>query len=291
MHDTANTIKEKLANITYSLKQTLFGWTSDCCGDYWGSCFLGDPKDDTKIAWGYYFAIALMLATFGVGVSLVGLQLQMVANCDDNLGAIQDLEQNVKTAMAQQAKNPNASVPVSLPVSCKGWADQCLLVGTTLNLKQYLQYRMGAYVLLLLPFLYLPFMIILYMSATVTDITNLLSSMILNQFQDAYSEQHRESNEKRSQRDPKKLFSGEERDISGALSRMVARMDKEGHSMVLNMLFFFFHGIMGGVALFYDASLYMTVNTSDDGGKMCKQYQDHINSMNKSQLTLDFRFL
>ena len=264
------TIQKKLGSLRWNLQEDLFAWTR--CG---GDCFF-DEKSSTCIV---PIAIAVMLGGYGFGLSLFIIHLQTMNFCDSDM-----------TTLDKIAKNNEQKL-----ISCKDWASECQIYGTSINFKQYLQYRTAAYILLLIPFLYIPFMITVFINHSVSDIVKMLVNTLDPDPQDSETTILREKlKAKKSLYDAKENHQLRFGDLKNMTVDILKRMDRDGHSSVLLLLFFLFHGVMGGVSLYFDGSVFVTVSDgkNDNMGK-CERYQRQLYDMQhmSGNITLNIRFL
>jgi hypothetical protein len=269
MRATLVTLKSKLGSLVYNCQEDLFAWTR-CWG---GECFFQEGTG------GYWtaFVMLLMLFLYGFGIALFFVHLQYMTHCNDGLTTI------------SKAKETGGNL-----TSCEGWASECKLHGTTLFLKDYLQYRAAAYVLLLIPFMYIPFMAITFVNQSVSDIvTMLVDTMETNRDSESVVQIKSKLEAERDRYKAMQTNRLSAEDMGVLMRGILRRMDRDGHSSVLLLLVFLFHGLMGGVSLYYDGSLFVTVDGfRNDDNKKCERYQNRLYEMaKKNEVSLDLKFL
>ena len=259
-------IQDRLGNVGFSFQSDLFDWTRWMCGDF----FLGSDYSWCAVP----CVMVVMMVLYSFGLALLLLHLQYMNMCEQGL------------VKAVEPCGAGKLCPTPTP-SCGGLAQQCLVTGTTLNFEGYIQYRIAAYILVLVPLLYIPFMVILYMSSAIKTITGLLLNVQQDDWQTKFNSTREQSLQEKAQRQGSKDRGMKE--FGSALGNLAARMDKDGHSSVMNLMVLVFHGLMGGASMFLDASLYASVK--DGATPECQKYQDTINEMKLTPLSMDLEFL
>jgi ABC-type multidrug transport system fused ATPase/permease subunit len=263
LHDALMQLKVKVGSLSFNFRHDLFAWTECFTG-----CFMKD--DDGKPA---LCALVVMVILYGFGITLFFMHLQYNQYCEDNL-----------TTIGANAAN----------VSCAGWADECRIWGTTFSLKAYMQYRAAAYVLLLLPFLYMPYMVLVSINQMVTNIVGTLVDLAETDDEKKYTTYVKQQNQKRLEQAEE--FQSREKDMRyygdtvKLVGTILSQMDKDGHNQVVLLLFFLFHGVMGAVSLYFDGSVYMTLKNHDDD-KKCERYQKRLEEMAPDTLPISIEFL
>jgi hypothetical protein len=279
LHDAFEALHDKLGSLVYNCHEDLFAWTRAPCSDWFfeeGSSWYTGPC-----------AIILMLFLYGFGVALFFMHLQYMSYCDEDKTTLEKANKAIAATVA------NANGTKVLLSSCSGWAAECKLYGTTLYLKDYLQYRAAAYILLLVPFLYIPFMVITSVNHSVADIIQMLmNAMESDPTTQSVQKQKQKLQEKKDRFDAMDADKFNMREMGHLVGDIMQRMDYDGHSWVLLLLFFLFHGVMGGISLFYDGSLYVTMAEHDDNQK-CARYQTRLNELSEGAkvITMDLKFL
>jgi hypothetical protein len=278
INDTVEDVSKLTQGVTYHCKEDLLGWMRDCwpCGRALDQAIL-----QSSLASG--FVIVVLFTIYGLGISMFLLQLQFIGECEADLVILGNV--NAKLGTQEQVNVEEAKKKMGT-LLCKGLAEQCRLDGTFVNLKQYIQYRVAAYILLLVPFLYIPFMVITFTDSALRKITHQIKGLRIDDESDAYLERQLEKSKKKMNasrpliRDEESNMDMDRRlgnygagDIKTVIGDLVLSMDKDQHSLVLNVLFFLFHGVMGGVSLYYDGTLFITMRGEPSEGP-CHQYED-----------------
>jgi hypothetical protein len=279
LHEAFEALHDKLGSLVYNCHEDLFAWTRAPCSDWFfeeGSSWYTGPC-----------AIILMIFLYGFGVALFFMHLQYMTYCDEDKTTLEKANKAIAATVA------NANGTKVLLTSCSGWASECKLYGTTLYLKDYLQYRAAAYILLLVPFLYIPFMVITSVNHSVADIIQMLmNAMESDPTTQSVQKQKQKLQDKKDRFDAMDADKFNMQEMGHLVGDIMQRMDYDGHSWVLLLLFFLFHGVMGGISLFYDGSLYVTMAEHDDNQK-CARYQTRLNELSEGAkvISMDLKFL
>lgn len=265
LRDALQNLKKKVGSLSFNFRHDLFAWLDWCL-----PCCVDDSNIYPPLC-----AMMVMLLLYGFGIATFFLHLQYNSYCDQNLTTIGS---GVKT-------------------SCMGWADECRVWGTTISLKAYLQYRAAAYVLLLLPFLYMPYMVLVSINQMVTDIIGTLVDTLEpdegKRFDSVYNKQIGakldRANKIKENKDWEVVKLNETFTLVGDI---MSQMDRDGHDRVVLFLFFIFHGVMGGISMYFDLSVYLTLKEHDSDQK-CARYQNRLNAMAEAAkgMTMSLEFL
>lgn len=215
-------VEDELFNINNKWKERLFGWMP------WG---WEDTFKKSTIFTSFSIMIIICLYATGLGSFLI-LQ-QRISLCENNFGNLETMSQKD---------------------ICKGQAENCKMGGDFINFKRYVEYRLAAYFLLSVPFLYMPFMSIMEITHTAKKVWERLG---LLQNANANSEE-KDSLLKvdASRKDTFDKFSYKKPGfICWASCYTLTHLSATGHEKMLLRLFFFFHVFLGGFSITFDAFL------------------------------------
>ena len=215
-------LKKYGASTTFNIKKELFDWMG--CG--WGVFFRTGHNE-------YVCCTLFTLILFYVmGMVLLVSQMQVVSSC---LGDM---------------------VPLGEKNSCKDWVDVCKVSGDWLSFRGYVTFRTASYFMLLVPFLYMPFVVIMTMNGTLESMRTILDllqnrnmsdeELKLKEKEDAMDKRHAAT--KGNAMDEQQRFEYVRQNMFSALRSV----SKEGHEWWTQVLFVFFHGVLGMFSLILD---------------------------------------
>ena len=160
-------------------------------------------------------------------------------------------------------------MPLSLKnsSSCKGWADKCFVVQGVASFQRYVQYRVIAYILLLIPFLHMPFVVVLNMNREVQGVIDILSRLVnQHEWYDFDGLKPKSSDELQEEltrlKDSKAANNLKAFRENGA--ELMKNLSKEGHETITSVLFFIFHFVFGVFSMLLDGSLFVLMDKGND---------------------------
>lgn len=216
--------ERELFGLEYNINERVFGWCP--CNIY--ETYLAPS---TKYAMSLRcFAFLLLIVIYAVGLGCFILLHQRVETCDSdliNIKQIKDLDVSDKKVL----------------LSCKGNADSCELGKQFINFKGYLQYRLASYFLLLVPFLYIPYM-------TALDISN-TAGRIWEKFRGLDKKGLELVEGKKRNEHFQGTFKGIEFAMKRGYKAHINYSATDHERVVLN-LFFVFHVILGSFSTAFD---------------------------------------
>ena len=239
-------LDNELFDLDTRLNDRLFGWLPDSCHS------MSDGSLGTVCR---SFSILCLIAIYGIGFGLIILLNQRISMCDQGVVMISDDIKNLTDIQHQK---------------CSGLADECELTARFITFRTYVNYRMTAYVFLLLPFLYIPYMSILELTHTAKKVWDEFKFTAPTQplvkptvtylsREDTFKEQG-------------KIMYGLKKSRENLYS-----MSSVGHETVLLILFLVFHVILGCFSLCFDYLL-MKIDTTKES--TCDKLKSRLNNFN-----------
>ena len=264
----ATMLKNNLETPQKSLSNELFSWLFCECFNGFRNSFPGQCV-----------VILLLLFFYCFGLSLFLIQLQIIEECDANLIPLH----------VGGYEGPTDS--------CAGISAQCVIDGTITTFKAYIQFRTAAYILLLIPFLYIPFRIIYNMESAIDNSNRLVRELVVEASNDV-EEMLGQTADNSEANIAKRLKEFEDKKNQNDLTFLVQNlrdnvknMSNEGHERCLIALFFFFHFLIGIFSMILDGCLYTRASSMSSGtNDPCYLAQQAANQMGPSALT-GFQFL
>ena len=263
-------IKNTILSIPFDVQNDLFQWTQylpfcDCCYE------RPDPQHENgcmKQYGGCCTSLLLLILFYCFGLSLFLVQAQGISNCESGL------------------VNPNAH----LNVSCRGLAYECQVMPGVFSFRDYITFRILAYISLLTPFLYMPFTVILYVNMQASKISDMLEAILEPDIgalqQDAQRKAERDGKLKDlTFRDPSVSRLSIMREY---IYDELKIMNKEGHNAWVFRLFVVFHVLFGMLSITLDG--YFAKMTQNGMDTACSNLQNGILSTTDPNLT-HFGFL
>jgi len=263
-------IKNTILSIPFDVQNDLFQWTQylpfcDCCYE------RPDPQHENgcmKQYGGCCTSLLLLILFYCFGLSLFLVQAQGISNCESGL------------------VNPNAH----LNVSCRGLAYECQVMPGVFSFRDYITFRILAYISLLTPFLYMPFTVILYVNMQASKISDMLEAILEPDLgalqQDAQRKAERDGKLKDlTFRDPSVSRLSIMREY---IYDELKIMNKEGHNAWVFRLFVVFHVLFGMLSITLDG--YFAKMTQNGMDTACSNLQNGILSTTDPNLT-HFGFL
>lgn len=229
--------EKELFDMDYKVKERLFGW---CPLNFYETTL---KKDDYWSLALRTFFILVLIAAYSVGIACFAVLHQRIELCELGL-----------SKMAPKYTNE---------------ATECKLGSSFINFKAYIQYRLGSYVGLLIPFLYIPFMIILDISNTAKKVWEKVrldkkDKKGTTQLQLRSATEHFD----KETRFNGSAFYGAKRAIESA-----ATLSAAGHEWVMITLFLIFHIVLGSFSLAFD---YLLMNIDSTAGSTCFILSEHL---------------
>ena len=257
-------VKDHMLSLPYAWREEMFGWMCSPFHEF----FLDPP--DGQGGWQQcctsWCSVCVLLVLYGFGFSMFLLLLQSISICDENLV-------------------PESMLPTTPsgaePASCAGWADQCWLLLGVLTLRGYVSYRIFAYVMLLVPFLYMPWVAIMRVKTLVPLVTQMLEN-VLNPSAEQLSASEQHVNEVRGKLNRMKDQNNITKFLE-SVSEHYNDSDDLCHRCYSVLLFFICHIGLGVTSLIFDGYAYTTMQQGGNG--ICMQLQERFNKMPSATLT------
>ena len=246
-HEISNHLKEDLFDIDNKIEDRIFGWMP------WG---WGDSCKNSSYNFLPCTSLLILVALYVVGMGSFLLTSQRISICEQEL------------------------VPLSSTnFTCKGLAATCAVSGTFSNFKVYIEYRLAAFIMLLVPFLYIPYMTIMEISFTAKK---LWETMGIRHSVDSGGNQTKfeefENTLRKSRRDTisKGGYRGDAYLAMETTKHTLLNLSSSGHEKMLLTLFLIFHIIWGGFSIALDGSA-MFMNMADNAP--CGKLQKALNEL------------
>jgi hypothetical protein len=238
-------LESELFEVDSRLNDRLFGWLPDTCHKMTAGSFGLMCR---------FFLILCLIAIYGIGFALIILLNQRISMCDQGY-----VKGNEITNISQIEKN-----------KCSGLADECELSGRLITFRTYINYRITAFVFLLLPFLYMPYMSILEITHT--------AKKVWDEFKITPSRPPKFkptvtylSRSKTFEKQPKMMYAMKR------ASEKFSSMSSVGHETALLILFLVFHVIFGCFSIALD---YLVMKIDTDKASKCDILETGLNKFN-----------
>jgi len=244
--------EKQLFDFDYRLEDRLFGWLpagydktfkDSCCKSF--ACFC-----------------VFLLGPYCFGFSMFAILNQQITLWDTGLS------------------NPSL---IKGNISCAGMATQCTFGGQFINFKAYVQYRLAAYVMLLIPFMYIPFM-------TVMDISN-TAMKVWETIRAPVKSPQKQNKPVQVLRDREETFAanGSRREFTRKQTLHNWRnYSSSDHEYMLLRLFGVFHIILGIFSLAFDILVAMA---NVENQLPCKILNDNLGKLATGPEWLTIRFI
>jgi hypothetical protein len=241
-HEISNHLKEDLFDIDNKIEDRIFGWMP------WG---WGDSCKNSSYNFLPCTSLLILIGLYVVGMGSFLLTSQRISICEQEL------------------------VPRSnMNLSCKELATSCAVSGSFSNFKVYVEYRIAAFIMLLVPFLYIPYMTIMEISFTAKK---LWETMGIRHSIDSGGHQTKfekfENTLHKSRRDTieKGGYKGDAYLAMETTKHTLLNLSSSGHEQMLLLLFLVFHIVWGGFSIALDASaMFMNMDHNAPCGRLQK---------------------
>lgn len=283
LRHTLNTVTSHLSNVSYNIKKELFSWVGCGFDEYF-------EKSNLHAS----IAILLMIFFYVFGLLQFTFQMQIISECDADMISVHDVL-SAGSNTGQQA--------ITTPISCKGWADECIVIeGSHLTFKGYIVYRIIAYLLLLVPFMYMPFVVIATLDGTiakVANIINVLTTKRKNQGEDGSEgflleeddpEEPEAPQRQRFKSNPKEI-TNRTAYVSENLAAVLQDIKREGHEFLTQVMFLVFHGGLGIFSIVADTYLVLMVIGNVEMSPVCMNLKLKAQDFSGGQLFTDWKFV
>lgn len=212
-----NSVEADLFDIDRRLSDRLYGWMP------WGW-----DQSLKNNCYASCFGVILLIVLYSLGLGGFVLLNQRILACEQGL----------------LAPNMNAS--------CKGLADSCKMGNNDFtNFRLYVQFRLVAFIFLLIPFLYIPFMTVLDISTTAKKIYETLGFRKHDPNHESRGEKFQKK-VKQGREDTFATFGGKRSFIFEATVQSILHLSPTGHEKMLLTLFFLCHVFLGGFSITFD---------------------------------------
>ena len=239
--------EKELFYMSYRLDDRLFGWMPQSLYEkHQNSCYAAP------------ISITFMIIVYCVGLASFVLQSQRIIVCEQNL---------IKIGSPRN-------------YSCKGFAENCNLGGGNfINYKAYVQYRLASYILLLIPFFYIPYMTIVDMTLVARTVWEKINPDIFKKFQNNNVKEFNRNKKEvyKTVHDRDTTFAENKYYTSNTLWESFTTLSPVGHEITLLVLFLVFHVILGGFSIAFDTMMAMTDITQK--GSPCYQINDAMSDI------------
>lgn len=168
-------------------------------------------------------------------------------------------------------------------INCAGAAVDCKFGEGFLNFKTYVQYRVAAFAMLLIPFMYIPFMIIMDISNTAMKVWETVRQP--NQASQLARNYIRVSNNVQETFD----MNGDRRTFTRKQTfQNCLSCSSSGHEYGLLVLFFVFHVVLGSISITFDILVAMKDVEND---AKCKILDDHLGEIVENDFDIKIHFI
>jgi hypothetical protein len=245
--------EKELFNMSYRLDDRIFGWMPWGMDDFNKNNFLAATC-----------SICTLIIFYGAGLTSFILQNQRITVCEQGL------------------------VIPPQNYSCRGMAAECLLAGGQfINYKAYVQYRLAAYILLIVPFLYIPYMTVVDMTLVAKKVWEKINPEVFNKFNTSKSrEMQQGKTTERVKVTLDRKGTWEERGsrlnfTHQTIIESCCDMTPVQNEYMLLFLFTVFHIILGGFSIAFDSMMAITNTSSETACGKINTEMDKISDLIK----------
>jgi hypothetical protein len=249
-HEISNHLKEDLFDIDNKIEDRIFGWMP------WG---WGDSCKNSSYNFLPCTSFVILIGLYVVGMGSFLLTSQRISICEQEL------------------------VPLSSPtLACKDLATTCQVSGTFSNFKLYVEFRVVAFIMLLVPFLYIPYMTIMEISFTAKKLWETMGirhSVDSGGHQTKFEEFENTLHKSRRDTITKGGYQGDAYLAMETTKHTLLNLSSSGHEKMLLTLFLIFHIVWGGFSIALDGSA-MFMNMADNAP--CGKLQKALNELSSA---------